>query len=145
RGRQPLAHHSAGGFFPPVAKKLTQSPWFLNTPSSCQPPFLQLSLSSSIDGPANASCRSNPPSVLMPPAGNLGDVAPHPTPPRVFTTAACTTMRICWSANVNTSPLLAEPLANHPPTLNTSSTINGVPVRSTFAVPSSPNRSSQDP
>ncbi len=30
-----------GRFLPPVAKKLTQSPWFLKVPKVCQPPSLQ--------------------------------------------------------------------------------------------------------
>src|SRR5215208_5245102 len=34
----------AGGFLPPVATKLTQSPWFLKTPKVFQPPFLHWSL-----------------------------------------------------------------------------------------------------
>ena len=32
-----------GGFLPLVATKLTQSPWFLNTPKVFQPPFLHSS------------------------------------------------------------------------------------------------------
>jgi len=38
--RRGVAVYPLGGFFPPVATKLTQSPWFLNTPKLCQPPFL---------------------------------------------------------------------------------------------------------
>src|SRR6185295_11468182 len=34
----------AGGFLPLLATKLTQSPWFLNTPKVFQPPFLHWSL-----------------------------------------------------------------------------------------------------
>jgi hypothetical protein len=33
-----------GGFLPLVATKLTQSPWFLNTPKVFQPPFLHWSV-----------------------------------------------------------------------------------------------------
>jgi hypothetical protein len=34
------SYNRLGGFLPPPATKLTQSPWFLNTPKVCQPPFL---------------------------------------------------------------------------------------------------------
>ena len=39
---EPVAY-PAGVFVPPVATKLTQSPWFLKTPKVCQPPFLHSS------------------------------------------------------------------------------------------------------
>jgi hypothetical protein len=38
------SYDPAGGFFPPVATKLMQSPWFLNCPAFRQPPFLHWSL-----------------------------------------------------------------------------------------------------
>src|SRR4051794_7449169 len=44
RGRLPVERYPpAGGFFPLVATKLTQSPWFLKTPNVFQPPFLHCS------------------------------------------------------------------------------------------------------
>ena len=36
-----MSYDPLGGFLPPVATKLTQSPWFLNPGKLCQPPFLQ--------------------------------------------------------------------------------------------------------